>query len=344
MKYDILRKLKENAPGYVSGEALSKSFGISRTAIWKYVGELRKEGYIVESSTKKGYRVSSRGEVLNSFELGQDLKTKVLGRNIVYFPELDSTNSYAKKIASEGCVDGTAVIADRQTSGRGRLGRKWESAAGSGIYMSVVLRPHFLMPGVQIMTIAASVAAVNAIKEVTGIEAGIKWPNDVLLNGRKVCGILTETELEMDRIYFLVIGIGINVNQSDEDFPPFLRDTAISLKMYAESGKVRRSMKGPGEYGFSRSAIVKRLLFALEQMYDRINKGFTKDILEEWKKYSVTMGKKVRFEMRDAAFVGTAWDITDDGGLVVRCDDGIERRVLSGEVNILRDDGCKDGK
>lgn len=333
MKYKVLQELKDNMGRYVSGEMLSESLGVSRTAVWKHINELKREGYKISSSTKKGYLLEDTSDVLNGNELSLGLETKLLGRDIIYFDSIDSTNTYAKKIASEGCYEGTVVIADRQTAGRGRLGRQWDSRGGKGIWMSVVLRPHIPLADIQIITLAASIAVVDAIKEATGLDTGIKWPNDVVLDGKKVCGILTEVGSEIDCINYLVLGIGINVNHQAEDFSEELRNTAISLKRYAdEKGSFPGSLKYEGM--FNRSGIIKKILFELERNYSKINRGLISEVLEDWKKRSVTLGREVMFTTRNSDYTGRAVDITDDGRLVVQCSDGITREILSGEVKI----------
>jgi BirA family biotin operon repressor/biotin-[acetyl-CoA-carboxylase] ligase len=333
MKEKVLQALKENTQEYVSGEALSELMGVSRTAVWKYISELKKEGYVIESSPKKGYRIMPVYDMLNEYEIRWGLKTKIIGRDIRYFNAIDSTNNYAKKIAYEGCDEGTVVVADCQTAGRGRLGRAWDSAGGKGIWMSVVLKPSIAPENVQIITLAASVAVARAIAGTCGIRTGIKWPNDIVLDGKKVCGILTEMNSEMERVNFLVLGIGINVNHEEGDFPDEIKDRATSLKCYADSGREASKKEGHGSV-FPRSQIIGRILLELEEMYSKINKGFTDEIIDEWRSYSATLGRKVKITGRDGEYEGTAKDVTRDGKLVVDCTDGITREVVSGEVSV----------
>ena len=333
MKQKILQLLKENlsmdSSRFVSGEALSQRLGVSRTAVWKHIQELRHEGYSIESSSRKGYRLISMPDILNACELGCGLETSILGKDILYFDTIDSTNNYAKEAAHKGCAEGTVIVAGSQSAGKGRLGRIWDSSGGKGIWMSVVLRPPVAPEDVQVITLGASVAVVEAIKEITGIEAGIKWPNDIVLDGRKLCGILTEMNSEMERIHFLVLGIGINVNHNMGDFPLELQENAVSLKMYASE----KLLSIQGDL-YNRSEIIKKILFKLEQVYNTISKGCTADIINEWKKYSVTLGKEVRIAAKNSEFTAVARDVTNDGRLVVECMDGTIREVLSGEVSI----------
>lgn len=327
MKKEILIRLKENPLEYVSGEYLSTVLGVSRTAIWKVINELKEEGYVIESSSKKGYRLSADSDVLNSFEINEGLKTKVLGRNIVYLDQIDSTNNYAKKIAFEGCEEGTLVVADYQTCGRGRLGRDWNSSDKKGVWMSLVLRPDIPFEEVQMLTLAVSVAVVQALFEYAQIEAGIKWPNDIIIKGKKVCGILVEMNMEVDKINFLVLGIGLNVNQRKDDFKEELLDRAISLNMHLEetSGS-QKTLK--------RNELIATILLKFEEIYDKVKCGAFEDIISEWKKYSVTLGKEVSIIYKNEQYRGIAEDITKEGKLIVKCEDGTVKEVFSGEVSV----------
>lgn len=327
MKREILQKLKENPSDYVSGEYLSTVLGVSRTAIWKIINELKGEGYVIESSSKKGYKFSQTSDVLNSFEISDELKTKVLGRNIIYFDRIDSTNNYAKKIALEGCEEGTLVLADYQTSGRGRLGRDWNSTDRKGVWMSLVLRPDIPFEEVQIITLAASVAVVSAIVEVAQIQAGIKWPNDIIVSGKKVCGILVEMNMEIDRINFLVLGIGLNVNQQADDFPEELKNKAVSLGMCMEETTGDQKI-------LKRSELISAILLKFEEIYDKVNSGAFEEIISQWQKYSVTLGKEVSMTYKDKDYIGIAEGITKDGKLIVKCQDGTVKEVFSGEISV----------
>ncbi|HHW32046.1 MAG TPA: biotin--[acetyl-CoA-carboxylase] ligase [Clostridiaceae bacterium] len=326
MKDLILKKLKQNLFHFVSGETLSQELNVSRTAIWKHIKDLRSEGYVIESFPKVGYRLISVPDVLVPSDISENMNTEFLGHEILYFKEIDSTNNYAKKIAYEGCKDGTVVIAERQTSGRGRLGRTWESDKGNGIWMSVILRPDISPEAIQLITLASSVAVVEAIKDTTGIATGIKWPNDILLDGKKLCGILVEMSSEMDRINFVVIGIGINIGQDNRDFSENLRNKAISLKSYIYQNNINIE--------FTRSMIVGKLLTKIEKYYNFILKGRTEEIIQNWKKYSVVLGKEVVVSSRDGDFTGIAEDLTEEGKLVIRSFDGVTQLILSGEISL----------
>lgn len=327
MKYRILQTLKEAAPGFVSGEALSRLLDVSRTAVWKYVNELRNENYEIEASTRNGYRLVPKPGRLNGFEIAYKLGTAVVGKNVLYFDSLDSTNDFAKKLASEGCEDGTAVIAGMQSSGRGRVGKTWESLRDKGVYMTVVLRPEIPPERIQLLTLASSVAVVDAIAETCGVAAGIKWPNDILLDGKKVCGILTEMNCETDIVNYAVIGIGINFSQSAEDFPEGLKDKAVSLLGYLRQ-------RGVPAGAPDRLDLVRAVLVRLDRNYSLLSEGSGSLIVEKWKQRSLTLGKEVRITARDGQYTGTALDIAGDGRLVVSCSDGTVREVLSGEISV----------
>ncbi len=351
MKYEIVQLLKEAAPGYVSGGELGRRFCISRTAIWKHIEELRQEGYSIEASSRKGYRLIPTDDKLNSYEIARDLGTKIVGQEVQFFDTIDSTNNYAKKLAAGDCVDGMSVVAGQQISGRGRLGREWASPSDKGIYITIVLRPDIAPAQTQTLTLVTAVATVKAISKVTGIQLGIKWPNDLVIDGKKVCGILLEMSSEADRVNYIVIGIGINYSQNVEDFPLELRNRAISLKMAIRAMNTASKAKEADEtlktYEYrtndtgidpsgtiSRLSVIRSLLREMDEAYRLVLDGRQDEILDLWREYSVTIGKEVRFVLRDIEYTGIAVDITPDGRLAVDCSDGIRRELYSGEVSV----------
>ena len=327
-KYEILRILKEKYPEFISGEELSKHFKISRTAVWKYIKGLKAEGYILEATSKVGYRLVSGSHVFSGYEIASNLGTEIIGKKVLYFESIDSTNNYAKKIALEGAEEGLAIVAGSQSDGRGRLGRKWDSPSGAGIYLSIILRPVLPPEEVQGITLAASVAVARGIERITGIRPGIKWPNDVLLDDKKVCGILTEMNSEIERVNFIVLGIGINYNRQQGEFPAELAGKATSLSAYA--GERGMDIKPP-----SRLELVRAVLQELDKVYGLIKNNRTKEILDKWKEYAVTLGREVRIISGITEYTAVAEDITVDGKLIVRCSDGNVKLIQSGEV-ILR--------
>lgn len=326
MRYEIVELLKEAAPGFVSGQELGRRFEISRAAIWKHIEELRQEGYSIEAVPRKGYRLISSEDRLNSYEIANNLSTFIVGRKVEYFDTLDSTNNFAKKLAGEGCPDGTTIVAGQQIAGRGRMGRSWDSPANKGIYITVVLRPPMAPEETQILTLAAAVATAKGISAATGIGTGIKWPNDLVIEGRKVCGILVEMSSEADRVNHIVLGIGINYSQADDEFPDELKHRAISLRMASQNIKEGSTKE------MSKLSVIRSVLRELDSCYQLVLNGKHKEILDMWKKNSVTIGREVRFTMGDVEYTGIATGITTDGRLSVDCTDGKRRDLLSGEV------------
>jgi BirA family biotin operon repressor/biotin-[acetyl-CoA-carboxylase] ligase len=319
LKNLILEKLKQNNE-YMSGEELSQLFNVSRTAIWKHINQLRNEGYNIVSSTKKGYILVETPDLLDSREL-RIPKGQVIGRELVHFNEIDSTNNYAKKIANEGCHHGTIVVADRQTKGRGRVGREWESFSSEGLWFSIVLRPDLEPEHIQIVTLAAAVAVVEGIFANQGIVCGIKWPNDIILDNYKLGGILTELSAEPDHINYVVVGIGININQDKYAFGDEIKNKATSLKIH--TGK-----------RVSRVRLLESILSKFEQIYSKLIQGKSNEIINIWSKYSVTIGKEVRIIFKGNEYVGLAQAITSDGKLIVKCNDGEVREISSGEIQV----------
>ena len=317
MKNLILQKLKQNQ-GHISGEDLSKVFNVSRTAIWKHINELRKEGYNIESSSKKGYKLCSTPDLLDAREL-KIPEGQLLGREVVHFKEIDSTNNYAKKIANDGCPHGTIVVAEKQTLGRGRVGREWKSYNNDGIWFSIVLRPDVDPENIQMVTLAASVAVVEAISQDQGIVCGIKWPNDIILNNYKLGGILTELSAEPGHINYVVVGIGININQ--DIFDDEIKNKATSLKIHTGMPISRVNLLG-------------NILSKFEEIYNILLEGNTQEIINRWSKYSVTLGKEVKVIFKDIEHIGLAQSITSDGKLSVKCKDGIVREISAGEIQI----------
>ncbi len=319
MKNQILKILRAQDQ-YISGEDISKALNVSRTAVWKHINELRKDGYIIESSSKKGYRFIEAPDILDRREINIP-QGQLIGGNIQHFEEIDSTNKFAKKIANEGCAHGTVVVADRQTMGRGRIGREWQSDTSDGLWFTIVLRPDLEPENIQVITLAASVAVVEAIKETEGIVCGIKWPNDIILDGKKLGGILTELSAEPGHVNYIVVGIGINANQDSEIFDYEIRQKAISLKMHK------------GET-ISRSNLLASILVNFEKIYKSVLLGKNKDIIDKWTDYSVTIGKEVKVAYRDVEYIGTAQSIAYDGKLIVKCKDGVIREISAGEIQV----------
>lgn len=320
MRSDIRRILRQEAGGYVSGEEISRRLDVSRTAVWKHIRALKEEGYDIEAHPRRGYRLRQAPDRLLPEEVGPWLATARLGRYIHYLTTTDSTNNAAKKLAAAGCPEGQIVVAEEQAGGRGRLARGWFSPFAKGVWFSIVLRPPFKPQDAPKCTLLAAVAVNRALRKVTGVDCGIKWPNDILFAGRKLVGILTEMSAEMDAINHIVIGIGINVNIDEADFPPELKGLAGSLSMAA--GRP-----------FARAEILAAVLSELERLYDRtVESGFA-ELLAEWRQASVTLGRTVDVIGGGQRLTGVAEDIDGDGALLVRTATGLEK-VLAGDVSI----------
>jgi BirA family biotin operon repressor/biotin-[acetyl-CoA-carboxylase] ligase len=312
----VLQVLR-GAADAVSGEYLATQLGLSRAAVWKRVHRLKAQGYVIEGSPRRGYRLLAVPDKLLPEEVLQGLKTGVFKGPVHYFETLDSTNDLAKALAVQGAPEGTVVVAEAQTGGRGRLGREWNSPSGVGLYVSLVLRP--MLPPMELpqITLTTAVAVVRAVRRVAGLAPGIKWPNDLLLNGKKLGGILTEMETESDRIRHVVVGLGLNVN--NPGFPPELAATATSLALVAERT-------------FSRVNLLQAWLEEFEALYERfLHQGF-QEILEEWKGSAVTLGKMVTVRQGPREISGQALDVAPDGALLLRTADGEMVRVTSGEI------------
>lgn len=319
MMRDELLEILAAQEGYVSGEQLSHRLGISRTAVWKQIQNLRQQGYEIEAEPRRGYRLKGRPDRLLPQEITRQLTTSRLGKRIIYFEEIDSTNEVAKRLAREGAEEGTLVVAEAQTKGKGRLGRQWLSPPGEGIYFTLILRPPFPPQRAPQMTLIAAVAVARALSETTGLEVKIKWPNDILVNGRKVAGILTEMVADMDRIHCLVVGIGININQEKVAFPPEVAEIATSLKV-----ELGRSLL--------RLPILIKCLSELERVYDIWQKEGFRPLLAEWKALSHTLGQWVKVNMMDEIVEGKAVEIEEDGSLIIQQKDGSFYRVIAGDV------------
>jgi len=322
LRTEILDILRRAGAQYISGEEMANRLGVSRTAIWKHIRELREEGYEIVSHSRSGYSLREAPDRLLPNEIRHGLKTRCIGRDIHFKEILDSTNTWAKQLAADGALDGTIVVTEQQTGGKGRLERKFFSPAGKGIWFSVILRPPFMPQEAPKCTLMAAVAVAMAMEKF-GLAAGIKWPNDILFENRKMVGILTEMSAEMDRINYVVIGTGINVNILPEDFPEDIRDKATSLQVVNHGEKIPRVK------------FFQVLLEAMDKLYDEVlAKGFG-PVMDAWRKYSVTLGQEVRvIGVRDGEeYVGTAVDIDEDGALLVDAEDG-RHRVLAGDVSI----------
>ena len=322
MRSQILNLLKQSGNDFLSGEDLAERLNVSRTAIWKHINALRDSGYDIESVPRSGYRLINSPDLLSAEEISTALSTKILGSTIKYFTSTDSTNNQAKKLAMQGATDGTIVISEEQLGGRGRLSRMFFSPKYKGIWFSVILRPKFLPQEAPKCTLLAAVAIAKAIDEATGIKVGIKWPNDILYNGKKIVGILTEMNAEMDCVNYIVIGMGINVNITSDEMPDDIKETATSLNQIAKKD-------------ISRLKLLTSILNNLEELYLAVQERGFAPIFDEWRKYSITLNQHIKvIGVNDSeTFEGVAVDIDNDGALLVKTNGQI-KRVLAGDVSI----------
>jgi len=300
---------------YLSGEELSAALKVSRQALWKHIQALKELGYDITAVPHLGYRLVSVPDRLYDFQVYQGLKTKNFGRKVLYFDSLSSTMDMATQIAFKGAREGTVVLAETQTKGRGRLGRTWYSPKYKGLYFSLVLRPKISPDQAPVITLLAGVSICEAIKEACGLDVQMKWPNDILVHNKKLGGILTEIKAEVDQANFIVIGVGLNINNDKKN----LITGSTSLK---EEKKEQ----------LSRLNILQEVLYKLETNYLVFEKKGPKPIIDKWRQYAITLGRRVKVYSHKVHLEGEAFDIDSDGGLLIRNDSGIIHKVLSGDI------------
>lgn len=319
----ILELFRAKQGGTVSGEELSTLLKVSRTAVWKHIKTLKELGYTIEAVPSQGYRLLASPDLLIPVEIACGLGTDLIGRKrLICFRETDSTNDIAFKLAEEGAVEGTVVAAEAQRRGKGRRGRHWESPPGVNLYCSVILRPPILPPQAPQLTFLSAVAVARAVAAITPLVPAIKWPNDILVGGRKVAGLLNEMSAETEKVNFIVLGIGININMAPSQFPPDLRHPASSLAT-------------EGGAPLNRLAVTRALLEALDTLYaSYLSNGFP-GIRKEWLERSAVAGRRVRVSFHDREVSGEVTGIDDDGALLLKLADGGTERVLAGDVTIL---------
>lgn len=318
MKEEILNFLRK-APSYISGEEISHYLKVSRAGIWKCIQELRKDGYEIAAIPHSGYKLVSAPDKLFPSEIQFGLNTKLIGKKIYHYETVDSTNDVAFNLAVKGASEGTLVIAEGQHRGRGRMGRGWISPKGKGIYFSLILRPQIMPNETPKLTLVTAVAIAEAVRKSTGLAALIKWPNDILIGEKKLGGILTELNAEVDRVRFVIIGVGINVNIKKTQLP--FRATSI---------------KSETQDAFSRIELLQQMVREIEGYYLLYSKSGFQPIIEKWKHLSATLGRRVKVASCKGEIEGQAQDIDLDGSLLVRRDSGFVERIVSGDVVRLR--------
>ncbi|MDD5475405.1 MAG: biotin--[acetyl-CoA-carboxylase] ligase [Syntrophales bacterium] len=319
MKNAVLNSLKQGR--IVSGEALADELGVSRTSVWKYVKQLRREGYEIASSPRCGYSLVSVPDRLIEEEILAGLKTRVLGRKIVSLETIPSTQDHAKNLANKGYPEGTLVVAERQTGGRGRMGRTWVSPPG-GLYFSIILRPQISISSATQIPLVAGVALLLAIECSTSLLPRLKWPNDLMIGERKAAGILAEMNAEVDRINWVVLGIGINVNTAPSDFPADIKGMSVSLS-------------GGSNHEVSRLKLLQDVLYELEKAMERFQYEGFEPFRLRWKNQSATLGRNVMITGGGDPVEGKAVDIDIDGALILEQGYGSRRRIITGDVSLM---------
>lgn len=316
----ILKILKTRRGNFLSGSTIGKNLKVTRSAVWKGIQELISQGYQIESAPKRGYRLVALPDLLVAEEIEEALRGKRIGHRVHIFEEVTSTSDMAAQLADKGAQEGEVVVAERQSRGRGRLGRSWHSMEGRGIWASIILKPPIVPIEAPRVTFLTAVAIAHLIKARIGLEAFIKWPNDIYIGQKKVCGILNEMVAEQDRVKFLIVGLGLNVNHQEGDFPPSLASVATSLRIEAQRP-------------FRRSELLIELLKGMNDEYELfLKKGF-EAIREQWKRLCSTIGRRVKAILsEDVTIEGVAVGIDQYGSLLIKTPEGQEVPVLFGDV------------
>ena len=315
-KKQIITFFHEKGNSFISGEDISDALGFSRASVWKYIKKLRDDGYVVEAMPHLGYKLISVPDKIYGYDISSSVRTKIIGKKAIhYYDSITSTNDRAYELAEEGEEEGAIVLAETQSHGKGRIGRKWVSPKSGGVYMSIILRPDVETDEIPTVTLIAAAAIIKAIKKVSGLKSKMKWPNDILIGKKKVCGILTEIKAQPDRVDFLVLGIGVNVNTAKEKLP----SEGTSLKI-------------AGGFQVNRTEIVTRILEEFEKYYSKFQrKGFIA-LRDECKTVSSVLGKRIKVAEHHRRVEGTAVDIDEKGALIIRKDNGINQRIFSGDI------------
>lgn len=318
MREKVIKAILDSGENFISGEQLSKKLGISRTAIWKHINALREEGYNIESVNKKGYRLAEKpDDILSPENISHNLPTEFIGKKVIHLDTIGSTNDYAKEVGTK-VKGGTLVISEQQTKGKGRLGRSWKSKSGDGIWMTLIIKPKIEPYKAPFLTLVAGASVIKALNNL-GVDAFIKWPNDIIIDNKKICGILTELSAEMERVNYVVIGVGINIKTID--FPDEIKEKATSL--YKQG------------YKLSRVDIVRQFCIEFEKLYKGyILDGNKHDTLEICRKHSAVIGKQVYVIKNNKKELVKCIDINENGNLLVREKNGEINEIMSGEVSI----------
>ncbi len=302
---------------YVSGQSLAQTLGVTRQAVWKEINALKSKGFKIESVPNRGYRLSSMPGYLVAEAIKREMRTAIIGSELIVLKSVGSTNDYLKQLGNSGCKNGTVAAAREQVGGKGRLGRVWKSVKDENVMFSVLLRPKMAPSEVSVVTPLAGLAVCKALRELTGLDCRIKWPNDVIVGSKKLVGILTEMSAEFDAVEYIIIGTGINVNQTE--FADDIADKATSLRL--EAGRE-----------FDKNKLLAAVLNQMEEEFVKCNLEFTGESLKEYTELCATVGKTVSFYRGGNKLSGTASGVAKNGELIVMLSDGSEIRINSGEV------------
>ena len=317
----VLRFLKTHNTEYLSGQDLSDVLRISRVAVWKHIKKIQTLGYTVESKQKEGYKLTKNSRLLLPWEIISGLKTKTLGQQAYYFDTIESTQNQALKIANDLTDEGTIIVAEKQTGGKGRSGRKWISPKG-GIWFSIILHPKFDISNTTLFPIASSLALSNAIQKTCKITTELKWPNDLTIKGKKIAGMLVDASFESNRIENLILGVGINFDVNIKEIEKMLKKTPNYYGITSLSDQKNKST--PIE-------LTQSFLLELEKVYKELNKNQIKKIIAEWTKKSSTVGKKIEFNTSDGKVKGEAIKLDNDGGLLIKDGQKI-KKIIAGDI------------
>lgn len=322
MDEKILRVLRGHPDSFFSIDQLNKKTSIPKAIIARCIHRLQREGYDIQVQPHFGYKLIAPPDRLLAQEVGWQLNTRIIGQKIFSYDTVDSTNTVAFALAEKGASEGTSVFAEAQTEGRGRLGRSWVSPGLGGIYLSIVLRPKILPEKAALVTLLAAVSCAETIRKICGLQALIRWPNDILVNSRKVCGILTEMELKDKKIKFVILGIGINVNTPISKLP------AGASSLREEAGRRKTQ--------FSRLELARELLRRLDEEYLYFGDRGSARLIDRWKNLSALSGRRIKVFLTDRTVEGQAQDIDEQGALIVRLDNGFKQHIVAGDVVKVR--------
>lgn len=321
LRSKLLEAFSNAEGGFISGQKLSEYIGCSRTAVWKHIEDLRKEGYELEAVRRLGYRITKKPNKISDNEIKIGLKTRKMGHHVHFEETVTSTQKIAQTLANEGAEEGTIVVAEQQTNGRGRMARQWYSPSGTGIWMSLIIRPNIAVQATPQLTLLTAVAIVQAIEEITPLKPDIKWPNDILINGKKLVGILTELQAEADRVHSIIIGTGINVNQSITDFPEELHHVATSIHLETDKQ-------------WDRAQLIQEILLKFENLYSLyLAQGF-RPIKLLWEGYAVSLQKPITARTINGTVEGKAIGINDAGVLLIQTSDGSVKQIYSADIEL----------